>query len=295
MLSNQAVLVRLSVSQWTGYKFDKKATEEVEANHGANNHAGEVGRFNKQLASKKYMKDLSSNITNARTYHYDQTLPWQDAEGVRILPVKNYQNYQQQMSEYRSKHEQALDKFVQAYPDLINEAKYRLNGLFNSEDFPLLSDIRSKFAWSISFSPLPETGDFRVSLSQEVVQQMELDLEKRLASNYTEACRDLFDRVYKQASHMADRLANYNGTRSGRFNDSLVDNARELAELLPRLNVGGDARLDALARDIDQKLCQYSAQILRENDAARAEVTVDAKAIAQQTEDILKQMSAMFA
>ena len=59
--------------------------------------------------------------------------------------------------------------------------------------------------------------------------------------------------------------------------------------------MGGDARLDALARDIDQKLCQYSAQILRENDAARAEVTVDAKAIAQQTEDILKQMSGMFA
>jgi len=295
MLSNQAVLVRFTVSQWTGYKFDKKATEEVEANHGANKHAGEVGRFNKQLASKKYMKDLSSNISNARAYHYEQTLPWQDAEGVRILPVKNYQNYQQKMSDFRSKHEEALDKFVQDYPDLIDEARYRLNGLFNAADFPLLGEIRSKFSWEISFMPLPEAGDFRVSLSQEVVKQMELDLEKRLANNYTEACRDLFDRVHKQATHMADKLANYTGTRDGAFRDSLVENARDLAALLPRLNVGGDARLDALARDIDNKLCQYSAQVLRENDAARAEVAIDAKAIAKQTEDILAQMSGMFA
>ncbi len=93
ILSEKAILVRFSVAQWTARKFDKKATAEVEQNHGANANAGEVGRFNKQLASKRYMTELSSNISLARAWHYEQTLPWHDAEGVRILPVANFNKY----------------------------------------------------------------------------------------------------------------------------------------------------------------------------------------------------------
>jgi hypothetical protein len=295
MLSQKAILVRFSVSQWTARKFDKKATQEVEANHGANKHAGEVGRFNKQLASKKYMADMSANISAAREFHYKQTLPWQAAEGVRILPVNNFSTYQQAMSEYRTKHEGLLDTFVKQYPDVVDEAKYRLNGLFNIEDFPPVSEIRSKFSWEISFSPVPESGDFRVSLGQEVLKQMEADLSKRLSHNYNEACMDLFQRIQSQTANMAERLENYQGTREGSFRDSLVSNVRELAQLLPKLNVSGDRRLSDLAIRIDKELCEYDAQVLREVDGARADVAKSAKSIAQEADDIIAEMRGMFA
>jgi len=295
MLSQKAILVRFSVSQWTARKFDKKATQEVEANHGANKHAGEVGRFNKQLASKKYTEDMTANISSAREFHYKQTLPWQDAEGIRILPVDIFSAYQQSMSEFRTKHEELVDTFVKQYPDVVDEARYRLNGLFDIEDFPPVDQIRSKFSWEVSFSPVPESGDFRVSLGKEVLEQMEADLSKRLSHNYHEACVDLFERIHEQTANMAERLENYTGTRKGRFNDSLVGNIRELAQLLPKLNVSGDKRLADLAARIDKELCEYDAQVLREVDGARKDVAQSAKSIAQEADDIIAQMRGMFA
>lgn len=292
MLSNNSILVRFAVSQWTARKFDKKATAEVEQNHNAN---GEVGRFNKQLAAKKYLSELSSNISAARSFHYAQTLPWLDADGIRILPTANFEKYQEGMSAFHAKHEAALDKFVQNYPDVIDEARYRLNGLFDPSEFPSLQDIRGKFGWAVTFSPVPEAGDFRVELGKSVLAQMEKSMEQRLAANYDAAVLDLFQRVYEQASHVAERLANYTGTREGSFRDSLIENTVDLASLLPRLNVTGNQQLSDLARRIDQELCQYTPDVLRENDAARIDVAAQAKQIASDAADIARSMGALFA
>jgi hypothetical protein len=292
MLSNSAILVRFNVSQWTARKFDKKATAEVELRHSTH---GEVGRFNKQLAAKKYLAELTSNISAARTFHYKNTLPWSDVEGVRILPVGNFNAYQEGMAEFHNKHESALDKFVQNYPDVVNEAQYRLNGLFDPADFPPVNQIRSKFSWGISFDPVPDSGDFRVELGKDAIAKIERDLESRLISNQHAAMLDLFQRVYDQAMHISERLANYTGTREGCFRDSLIENAMSLSELLPRLNVTGDKKLAEIARRIDDELCQYAPDILRENDAARVDVADKAQKIADDAANIMNQMRGLFA
>jgi len=292
MLNNNAVLVRFAVSQWTARKYDKKATSEVEANHGTN---GEVGRFNKQLAAKKYLQELSSNIALARKFHYEQTLPWLDADGVRILPTANFNSYQEGMSAFHSKHQAALDRFVAGYPDVIDEARYRLNGLFDPTEFPHATEIRGKFDWSVSFSPVPEAGDFRVDLQQSILDQMERDMQQRLSANYDSAVLDLFERIYVQTSHVAERLENYTGTREGCFRDSLIENTVELASLLPKLNVSGDQRLADISRRIDEQLCQYTAEVLRENDAARIDVADSAQQISDEANQIINQMRGMFA
>lgn len=291
MLSNNAVLVRFSVSQWTARKHDKKATSEVEASHGAK---GEVGRFHKQLAAKKYLEPITSNISLARKFHSTQTLPWLDADGIRILPTVNFSAYQEGMSAFHAKYDTALDRFVANYPDVVDEARYRLNGLFDPTEFPHVSEIRGKFNWSVSFSPVPEAGDFRLDLQQSILEQMEKDMQQRLAANYDSAVLDLFKRIYIQASHVAESLENYTGTREGSFRDSLVENTVELVSLLPRLNVTGNAKLNELARRIDQELCQYKADVLRENDAARIDVAAQAKAIAEDAAAIAKSMGALF-
>lgn len=292
MLNDKAVLVRFAISQWTARKYDKKATAEVEQNHNTN---GEVGRFNKQLAAKKYLTELSSNIAAARSFHYDQTLPWLDAEGVRILPVANFVAYQEGMQKYHTIHESALDKFVANYPDVIEEARYRLNGLFDPSEFPSLGEIRSKFSWTVSFSPVPDSQDFRVSLSKDVLKQIQESMEQRLANNYHAAVIDLFERIQKQTQHVAERLKAFTGTREGYFRDSLIENTVELASLLPKLNVTGDPRLGEISRRIDEELCQYTADVLRENDAARIDVADSAQQISDEANQIINQMRGMFA
>ncbi len=64
---------------------------------------------------------------------------------------------------------------------------------------------------------------------------------------------------------------------------------------LPRLNVGGDERLDSIARRIDEELCQYNADYLRENDSTRKDVATQAKVLGDEAEEIINQMKGMFA
>ena len=292
MLTNNAILVRFSVGGWGATKYDKKITQEVEDRHGKK---GEIGRFNKQLADKKYLTELSSNISMARKFHYQQTMPWLDADGIRILPTVNFIRYQEGMSEFHSKHIAALDKFKSIFSDLIEEARYRLGDKFNLREYPSLSAVLERYRWILTFSPVPESGDFRVDLDKETIQEIEKEMKDRLASSYDGAVLDLFERIHTQTSHMAERLENYTGGKEGSFRDSLIDNTIELSALLPSLNITGNAKLNELARRIDQDLCQYQADVLRENDLARKDVALQAKSIAQDAADIAKSMGALFA
>ena len=55
-LSDRALLVQLSISQWTARKFDKKVTNDVANTHGV---ASSAGRYNKALLP---MNDLLDRV-----------------------------------------------------------------------------------------------------------------------------------------------------------------------------------------------------------------------------------------
>jgi hypothetical protein len=43
----------------------------------------------------------------------------------------------------------------------------RLGGLFRPEDYPAPDELRSKFSFETKVMPLPDAGDFRVTLGEE--------------------------------------------------------------------------------------------------------------------------------
>jgi hypothetical protein len=73
-----------------------------------------------------------------------------------------------------------------------------------------------------------------------------------------------------------------------RFHGSLVTNVLDLVEILPRLNVRGDADLNRFAEHIKQRLCNYSAQDLKKNDLLRVTTAADAANIVAEMDDVLR-------
>jgi hypothetical protein len=71
---------------------------------------------------------------------------------------------------------------------------------------------------------------------------------------------------------MVDRL----NEPESRFHASLVTNIFDLVEILPRLNVNGDAELDRFAEQVRQRLCNYSAHDLKKHDLLRVTAATDA-------------------
>lgn len=270
-LSKKAMLVTLNISVWTARKLDKKVTKEVAQKHGNDE---KLGRYNKNLLASDDIESIQKVATESRQFHYDNTLPWQD-KGGRILPSANYMQYSERLREFKAEFERRVQAFVEKYPGLVIEAKDALNGLYNANDYPSPVNIASLFNFEVEVSPLPSASDFRVELREDEADEIRKDIEQKCEGRAKAAMDDLFHRLHDAVSHMHERLADEKAS----FHNSLVDNIRELVDILPRLNVTADPALTKLVEDAKGSLCVYDPETLRKDKGHRATVACAAKAM----------------
>lgn len=279
MLRDEAMIVRLSISQWTARKFDKRVSERIAADYAV---APTAGRYNKVLIAKEAIQTITAAATAARTFHYNNTLPWDDGGG-RILPSKNFLDYSKEMRKLKERFDNAVREFCENYEDYREDARKRLNGMFREEDYPGRREIDLKFNFTTDIEPVPSSEDFRVSVGTRDLSRIKKDLEKREQERLADATRDLFIRLNDVIGKLAEALAEEDKI----FRDSKVENIIELVNLLPKLNVGNDPKLEALCAETRKKLCAIEPDTLRKDGKVRAKVAGDADAI-------LKKMSGYF-
>ncbi|GIW55381.1 MAG: hypothetical protein KatS3mg082_1785 [Nitrospiraceae bacterium] len=89
--------------------------------------------------------------------------------------------------------------------------------------------------------------------------------------------RDLWRRLLEAVQRVVERLS----AEEPRFRDTMVENLRELVDLVPRLNLTNDPRLEAMRQEIAQHLSGHAPEALRVDAAKRAAVAAKAKEIAQ--------------
>lgn len=264
-ISSRALLVTLNVSQWTARKLDKRESDEITRKHGAVEGAA---RVNKSLLPMAQSLDRIHKLTAAtRNDYYRRTLPW--AEGLGIIKSESYMDFVRLMSGHKDRWQAAVDAFVQEYPALREEARLQLNGLYRDEDYPLPGAIASRFRMDVAFFPVPEACDWRVELADSEVEQLREQITQRVMESEGRAMQEAWRRVYDVVSKAHDRLSNPDNI----FRDSLIENARELCQVLPGLNIADDPALEKMRREIESDLCAYEPEDLRKNENLRAEVS----------------------
>ncbi len=276
-LSEKAMLVSLNVSQWTARKKDKRATSEIHAKYSADDKSGQ---YNKALVAREALDNIRKLTNEAREFHYKMTLPWLD-NGTRILPSAHFNDYSQEMRTFKNKFEGATRDFTTNYPQVINDAQHRLNGLFDPADYPEPDQISAKFNFDVSVLPMPDAADFRVQLQGEDLQRLQQSTQAQLDAAQTSASRDIYSRLAETVGRMAERLS---GTEKKTFRNSLVENIRELVDLIPGLNVTGDQKIEDIRQEIKTRLSKHDPDTLRENQHARTET-------AQAAQDIMAKMT----
>lgn len=293
LLSERAMLASVKISKWSGRKLDREITDEVNAAHGA---ADDAGRFNKLLVPKESLRKIEKAENAARSFHDKHTAPWAD-DGARILSAVGYLDYMNGMRPLREAFESAVAEFLAEYPAAKEAAKIRLNGMFRESDYPAPDDLARRFGFSVIIMPVPAGNDFRVDLSDTQADMIRADIEARVAEATANAMRHAFERVAETVGYMAKRLTAYKPASGdkraeGVFRDSLVENVRELAGLLPALNLTNDTGLAEIAERISAALTLHDADALRESDVLRRAVADDAARIAADAESL---MSAYYA
>jgi len=269
-IQKKGMIVYLQISTWTARKYDRKISREIEDQYQAN----EAGRYNKILIAKQFLAKIQKIVSNARSFHYENTLPWFD-NGGRLLPAANYFDYIARIKEYKDKFEYEVNRFISMYSDYKDEARSRLNGMFNDVDYPDEDTLLKKYALSTQINPIPDADDFRVTLNQNEVNNIKAAIEEQVRKSTDQAMTDLWLRLYKVVGHMVERLSK----TEHKFKNSLVTNITELCELLPKLNITDDVNLNTALNEIKINLTEFSPTTLREDVAIRSKTAKEAEII----------------
>lgn len=295
-IANRAILVDLDTHKWGARKSSKEANAAVAKMMGSNPKAG---NYTKYLISKEHIDPLFAAFQKIGDDYRARTSPWLDNAadggksngGARVLHMKGYQDFVKTMNQDKDEIEAILENLYAHYYEWKEEAKSDLNGMYKEVDYPTLWDLKTRFSVSWHFAPVPDVSDWRVDLGEEETRRIKEELQTSIESAVKESFAHTVKRIQNVVSAMATTLHNYGQSddkRAGRFNESLVPNVRELADLLPNLNLLDDPDFDTVATLIKEKLCVHETAELRNDEAVR-------KSVAEEADAILAKMGEFFA
>lgn len=241
-ISASAVLVELNISVWTANKLDKSATDTVIlANNALVTDAAQVRK--NLMAGTSLRKRIADFAAGCRLWHNTRTIPWSD-KGARLLPTSLFIDYKMEMNARRAQFEDMVKEFKEQYPDLVDIARTSMGSLFDSNDYPSVEQLDDKFGFRLVFSPVPESGDFRLDIPQQDMDEMRKDYDSAFDERISHAMRTPWERLHNLLTSMTSKLEEPEGDAKRRWHDSFITNADEMCDMLKHLNVTQDPELE---------------------------------------------------
>lgn len=280
-ITSSAVTVEMNISVWTANKLDRTATEKVVND---NNATQDSGKFHKNLmAGTTLRKEIADYAAGTRLWHNTRTLPWAD-KGARLLATSLFMDYKTEANIRRDTFNRMVDNFLTQYPALVQTAHNYLGNLFNPADYPSVDEVQSKFGFRLVFSPVPESGDFRLQVAEQDLQDLRQQYEESFSTRLADAMREPWDRLHKLLTGISEKLTDIDGEdeTKKRYHDTLITNAQSLCALLTHLNVTKDPQLEQARRDLELTMLGADIDAIKESPEVR-------KSMKNKVDAILKQ------
>jgi len=277
-ISSSSVLVELNISVWTANKLDKDATNKLTADNRADANAVQVRK--NLMAGTSLRKDIADFAAGCRQWHNTRTLPWSD-RGPRLLPTSLFLDYKADANTRRDTFMRMKDKFRMEYPRLLATRILSMGDLHNPDDYPHVDEVMGKFDFRLVFSPVPESGDFRLDIPKQDMDEIRKEYDTNFVTRIEEAMRSPWEKLHTMLSGMSAKLTDSDDETKKRWHDTFITNAQDMCGMLTHLNITGDPKLEAARRQLEQALINVDIDDIKEEVGVR----VDLK---QKVDDILK-------
>jgi hypothetical protein len=269
-IATAAMLIDLRMSVWTARKKDKNT--EAQVIHDSNARSSKAASVHKHLlADAEPLMAIARYTGDCRQWLYLHTLPWSD-NGQRMLPTKDFFSFKQEANQRENHFWQLVGVFDREYPVLITSMALQLGSLFNRNEYPDPRTITDKFGWQLTFSPVPEAGDFRVDVPADALKELKNDYAREADRRVEQAMRDAWTRLHETITHMKEKLTPSDDGKTKRLHETMLINAGELCAVLTSLNIMGDPKLEEARRKLEQIVETTDTQSLRESDELRESV-----------------------
>ncbi len=228
-------------------------------------------KYIKTLLPRVAVRNIQRAISDLRTFHYANTLPWQD-DSVRILSSGNFFQYQQGIAARRAKLDEVVAEFVSNYPKWLDYARKTKKGLFDETQYPTASGIGEHYKVNVTFLPFPNVADFRVDIDGKELEQIKTQTAQALTEALNSANQSLIDRLYERVYLLYSALNDPEKI----FRDNTVTSIMETADLVERLNVTSDTRVASAVAASRTALQDVHPDMLRSSPSFRNEVAIRA-------------------
>ena len=274
-LKNEVVCVKLQTSKWSAHKTDKEVSQNAKDNFNA---ASDAGSFNKKLAPAKFLAGINSAFDNLDKTHKTMTVAWDD-EGWRLLSNADYFKYMAAMDDLKSVINREVDVIAAGWDSFIQNEEQRLGKMFKVTDYPKWNEISEKYGVKIKRKILTTEDDIRIADHDQIEAAVREEIMAETAENQKRAMKDLWTRLYEPVKKLAEKLEDpdFNAQKT------LVSNIYEITQVLPGLNLLGDKDLEAMYREVENRLCKHTVKKLKIDETAYAETKAA-------VDDIVKKM-----
>jgi F0F1-type ATP synthase membrane subunit b/b' len=276
MNNTTGILVKVSFGKFAPKVKNTKATKEYANNHQCDEsmHESRTHLIPKQYVDpiQKFQSSVRNNFIN------NITLPWERG-GTCLIPAKVIDKFMSGIGQLRQEYDQLVAEFLEKYEDIVADAKKRLNGDFDASRYPSRADVSACFRMDISYSPLPDAGDYRIDVSKEIMDEVRAETNRASEARYEAARQDLRQRLIDKVSHLADRCKAINESDKAKWFESNLTNITDLIDIIPDMLIGEDNDLLEAVKSAKAMLNGIDSDLIKGNESVRDEIRKKAAAI----------------
>jgi hypothetical protein len=164
-----------------------------------------------------------------------------------------------------------VDDLVAVYDNATQEARQHLGDLFNEADYPNVEELRRKFGWSLAIAPIPQSGDFRLDIQNDAMEELKLQYEQSLEAKINGSMNDVWTRLHEALDSMSTRIDYGDHEQKKIFRDTLVTNLTDVLDMLDTFNITNDPKMRAMKAQLEDTLSGVTPDGLREDGHLRAQ------------------------
>lgn len=274
-LATAGLLVAVEVNVWSATKQDRVISNEVTTAKKADQNAG---RFVKNLlANNPDHKNLLNYRQTIYNWMQRATYPWNKSQD--FLPHVTLPAFMQEFHNHQAEFTRLLDVFCNNYGVTVSNMAFAQGDMFNRNDYPDVSEVRSKFGVTLYTSEIP-VGDYRCAIAQDLADDLNNHYNKQAETIVQGILNDQIERLTEVMGSIAHccGVDEYKGTdgeikqKKRKIYEGTVEKAKEYCRVYKDFNLTNDTKLDEAISQLDIALRGVNADILRESDATRAQV-----------------------
>lgn len=267
-IATSSLLVEVSISTWTARKLDRSVTAEVNSSKHANSKASRVNK--NLLPGVKQLDDINKFASAVRNWVAVKTLPWSDY-GPRLVPTIEYFEFKKELDAKRTEFYDLVDAFLAVYPTLINAQQFQLGSMFKRDEYPPVADVAGKFAFNVTFSPMPTSGDFRIDIGEAGVKELQEQYAQEADFRVEQAMGEVKKRLLKAVSHMSDRMSD-DGDKRKVFHGTILDSLADSLAQIRALNITRDEVVDNCVDLAERAVDGVDVELLKDSHIMRSHV-----------------------